>query len=87
MLLSTAKPFFHAVLADIKSWKVLTTPHYYSLCHCHTVARENLGFRVNGSETLDPTTGSHVSTFSDYHWYSHLGDKQISQPNAKIFGT
>jgi hypothetical protein len=58
---STAQPCLHAVLADAKSWRVLTPPQYYSLYHCHQMARKNLGFRVNGSETLDPATGPHVS--------------------------
>jgi hypothetical protein len=48
---------FHAVLADVTSWMVLTPPQYYFRSHSHTMARENLGFHVNGSETLDPATG------------------------------
>jgi hypothetical protein len=42
-LRSTAKTF-HAVLADVKSWMVLTPPQYYSLGHCHNLARENQVF-------------------------------------------
>jgi hypothetical protein len=65
---------------------VLTPPQYYFLSHSLTRAREILGFRVNGSETLDPAMGPHVSTFSVYHRYSHLGDTIISQPITKNLG-